>query len=253
MWKNNHGQNRKRRTEEETHLHPKNSKEDEMTTPSIIIGVDESGRGSLAGPLVVCAVAFLREEQPVTAAYHSLRGDKVVTAGDSKSFSNPVHREVLDQAIRSVALGYTVIERSASEIDARLMFHVFPESLHLAISRLLEQLLAKGFSKNPQDYLVMVDGDVPLPQGLGCPMRAVIDGDKLVWQIGAASIVAKVACDAKMVALHEQYPKYDFAKNKGYPVHAHKKVLKALGPSPVHRKTFRPVAEALGLPPGFEA
>jgi len=220
--------------------------------PKVIIGVDDSGRGSLAGPLTICAVAFRREDTAVTATYRTLRGEKTVTAGDSKGFSNPQHREVLDQAIKSIALGYVVMERSAAEIDARLMFHVYPETVRLAVSRLIEQLIARGGSRNPQDYLVMLDGETQIPIEFGCPTRAIIDGDKRVWQIGAASILAKVACDARMMELDSQFPQYNFAANKGYPVPAHKKLLKEHGPSPAHRHTFRPVAECQGPRPGFE-
>ena len=197
-------------------------------------------------------MVFRREDSPITATYRGLRGDKIVTVGDSKSFSNHQHREVLDLAIKGAALGFTVMERTAAEIDARLMFHVYPETIRLTVSRLIEQLIARGGSRNPQDYLVMLDGETQVPLDFGCSVRAVVDGDKLVWQIGAASILAKVACDARMDELDTQYPEYKFASNRGYPVPAHKKLLKEHGPSPVHRKSFKPVAEVRGLPPGFE-
>lgn len=219
----------------------------------VIIGVDESGRGALAGPLVVAATAFLRErEQPVTAIYHTLRGDKVVVAGDSKKFKNAGHREVLDKAIREAALATVVVERSSKEIDARLMYVVFPETIRLAISRCLEQVVHTTKFCNPDAFLVMVDGEIQVPNDLPCQIRTVVDGDKRVWQIGAASIVAKVARDARMMELHARYPKYGFDQNKGYPVPEHKKLLKKYGPSEVHRGTFKPVVASRPLPDGFE-
>ncbi len=224
-----------------------------MIEPQVIIGVDESGRGALAGPLVVVAAAFRRGASPVTAEYRGLRGDKRLTAGDSKSFSNPIHREVLDQAIRASALALAVVERSAQEIDERLMSAVHPEATRLAIARVLEQLTTKGNGTSPADFLVMLDGEGQIPEGIPCPVRTVVDGDKHVWQIGAASIVAKVHCDARMLALHTRHPDWGFDQHKGYPTAAHRRLLAEHGPSPVHRITFRPVAEARGLPPGFES
>jgi len=218
----------------------------------IVIGVDDSGKGALAGPLTVCAVAFKKGDPPVTATYHGVRGEKLLTAGDSKGFTNPLHREVLSKAIKDAALGFVVVERTAEEIDARLMFHVYPETVKLAVSRLLEQLIAKGGSKNPHDYLVMLDGETQIPIEFGCPVRAIADGDKLVWQIGAASILAKVVCDDRMDALHAEFPSWGFDKHRGYPTAAHKAMLCEHGPTKVHRRTFRPVAEAQGPLPGFE-
>ncbi len=222
-----------------------------MSEPKVIVGVDEVGRGALAGPLIVAAVAFRREESPVSATYRGVRGDKLVHVGDSKSFSNETHRVVLDQAIRGVALSVAVVERTSAEIDARLMFTVLPETVGLAISRCIEQLVHRGDVGTPGDFLVLVDGEIPLPP-LPCPSRSIIDGDKRSWQIGAASIVAKVARDARMEELHAKFPDWEFDKHKGYPTKQHKALLKKLDITPVHRRTYRPVAEAKGLPPGFE-
>ncbi len=145
-----------------------------------------------------------------------------------------------------------IVERSAKEIDERLMWVVFSEALKLTIIRVIDKLMGQGVGNVPADFLVMLDGDIVVPAGIPCAVRTVIDGDKRVWQIGAASLIAKVQRDAKMQALHEKYPDYQFDKNKGYPVPKHKALLKKLGPSPVHRKTFKPVAEWNGLPEGFE-
>lgn len=223
-----------------------------MSDAQIVIGVDEAGRGALAGPLVVVATAFLREEPCVTATYRSVRGDVVVTAGDSKSFKSDTQREVLDQAIRQIAMSIAIVEKTSAEIDARLLYTVFPEALMGAVARCIEQLVAKGVYTDPRQFLVMIDGETPIPPGIPCPTRAIVDGDKRVWQIGAASIVAKVARDARMLELHEKYPEYGFDQHKGYPVPNHKKLLKKLGPCPIHRGTFRPVAESRGPIPGFE-
>lgn len=219
----------------------------------VVVGVDESGRGSLAGPLVLCATAFLREDSPPTAVYRTASSsDKVLVVKDSKLIKNPLHREMLDTVIRSTAHAYAVIERSNKEIDARLMYHVYPEALKLVIARCIEKVVERGQYTDPRDFLVLIDGEVEVPKGLPCQVLPIPDGDKLMWQIGAASIIAKVACDARMIELDKQFPKYNFAKHKGYGVPEHKQLLTKHGPCSAHRHTFAPVQKAKGLTPGFE-
>lgn len=223
-----------------------------MGPQRIVIGVDEVGRGALAGPLVVFAVAFPMDAPRVATMYRGLREDKHLEADDSKVFKLAAHREALDAAIRSAALGVSLVERSAAEIDSRLMGVVFPEAVKTVVARLVEQLLTKGIGASAQDYLILLDGDLLVPVGIPCEVRAVPHGDKLIWQIGAASICAKVHRDQRMQVMHVQYPGWGFDQHKGYPTAAHKKVLKKRGPLYIHRRTFKPVAEVRGLPPGFE-
>lgn len=217
----------------------------------VIIGVDEVGCGALAGPLIVAAAAFSGMAERVTAVYRGLRSEKTLVVGDSKSLKDE-HREVLARAVEQQALATCIIERSNKDIDARLLSVVFPETVGLVIARVLEELQHRGVGKAPDDYLVMIDGDIRVPPNIPCPYRTIVDGDKKIWQIGAASVIAKVKRDARMVQLHEKYPEYGFDKNKGYPVPTHKKLLAEHGPCAIHRRTFRPVAEARGLPEGFE-
>lgn len=218
----------------------------------IVVGVDESGRGALAGPLVVSAAAFAEETPRIVATWHGLRSDKTLTVGDSKGITNPAHREVLMRAIGNGAAATATIVRTSAEIDARLMHVVFAETIRLVISRCLEKLVASSWLSRKDDCIVMVDGDTPLPTDIPCQMRAIPDGDKTVWQIGAASLVAKVTRDALMDSIHKTYPEWEFDKHRGYPTPRHKALLKQLDLTPVHRRTFKPVAEAKGLPPGFE-
>jgi len=222
-----------------------------MTQP-IVIGVDEAGRGALAGPLVVCATAFHCDTPIVTTTYHGLRGDRTIAAGDSKSFTNTLYREVLDTAIRKIAVAISIIEYSAQEIDTRLMHVVFPEALRLAIARITENLVQRGFGGGVDGYVVKLDGEMPPLSNIPCTVHAIPDGDKKIWQIGAASIVAKVYRDRRMDELHQLYPAWGFDTHRGYPTTEHKKLLKVLDTTTVHRRTFRPVAEAHGMPPGFE-
>ena len=217
----------------------------------IIIGVDEVGCGALAGPLVVAAAAFTDGDKAVTALYKGVRNNELIKVGDSKSHSKK-HREVLATAVLQQALATCIVERTSEEIDGRLLSTVFPETIGLVIARVIEELHHKGFGNAPGDFQVMIDGDIQLPPGLPCPCQTIVDGDKKIWQIGAASIIAKVKRDEIMLALHEKYPAYGFDTHKGYPTAAHKKRLREHGPSPVHRKTFRPVATVNGLPEGFE-
>lgn len=217
--------------------------------PAVVIGVDEVGRGAIAGPLVVAAVAFEVGIAPVTAQHK----EKTLTAYDSKSFKNPAHLEALDINIRKTALYSSVIQRNAHEIDARLMWTVFPEAIKMAVSRVVERLHMLGKWPSPDHYLVMLDGELDIPAGsFPCPHQCIVDGDKHVWQIGAASIVAKVYRDNYMRDLAERYPEWDFDKHKGYPTPWHLGMLKRQPLTPEHRKSFRPVMDQLGPRPGFE-
>lgn len=215
---------------------------------SIIIGVDSAGDGALAGPVVVAAAAFLRSAPVVQRVFESTTKSTVLTVDDSKKIKKPEHRLALAQAIRSQAAATAIITRSSEEIDTYLISRVVPEAIRLAISRVLEKLSPQFPS--PKDYLVLLDGDLEVPSNIPCEVRPIAQGDAKHWQIGAASILAKVDCDMAMAGYAERYPVYDFAHNLGYPTPDHKKRLKAHGACPVHRKTFKPVQAVRPLPKG---
>lgn len=206
---------------------------------SVIIGVDEAGMGALAGPLVVAATAFLHDAPVVTATYQGVRKDVELRAGDSKGIKKPEHITLLSGAIRRDALACSVLRRSVEEIDANLISRVLPETIRLAVARIMEPLAHRFPS--PRDYLVLLDGELEVPGGIPCEVRPIAQGDKKHWQIGAASILAKESYDGAMLELAARYPAYGFESNKGYPTPDHKKRLKELGPSKAHRKSFRPV------------
>ncbi len=190
-----------------------------MIRPGVLVaGVDEAGRGPLAGPVVAAAVIL---------------GDDVVIEGirDSKQLA-PARRERLALLIRERAVAFALGAAEVSEIDA---LNILRASL-LAMSRAVTALEIA-----PQR--VLVDGN-HLPE-LSCEARAVIGGDALVPSVGAASILAKVARDAMMVDLDRRYPVYGFARHKGYATEAHREALMKHGPCPVHRRTFAPVRDAL--------
>lgn len=189
-----------------------------MSEAALIAGVDETGRGPLAGPVVAAAVV-LDPERPI----HGLADSKRLT---------PDQRETLDQEIRDKALAFAVAFATVEEIDR---INILQASL-LAMQRAVENL-----SVTPQRALV--DGNRP-PQ-LTCPVEMVVKGDATVAVISAASILAKVARDREMRILDDKFPGYGLARHKGYPTRAHLAALRELRPCAPHRRSFRPVRELL--------
>ncbi|WP_133511155.1 ribonuclease HII [Candidatus Thiosymbion oneisti] len=185
---------------------------------SLVAGVDEAGRGPLAGPVAAAAV-ILDPERPILGL------------ADSKRLT-PDQRESLDQEIRNQALAFAVEFATVEEIDR---INILQASL-LAMQRAVENL-----SVAPQRALV--DGN--RPPRLACGVETVVKGDATVAVISAASILAKVARDREMLMLDSKFPGYGFARHKGYPTRAHLAALRALGPCALHRRSFRPVRELL--------
>ena len=186
----------------------------------LVAGVDEVGRGPLAGDVVAAAV-ILTESPP-----------EGVT--DSKMLT-PERREALAERIRGEALSWALGRATVAEIDE---LNILQASL-LAMRRAVEALFI-------QPSLVLVDGN-RLPKW-PYEARAIVKGDLTEPSIGAASILAKVQRDAEMLALHEQYPQYGFDRHKGYPTKAHLAALETAGVSPVHRRSFGPVRRLLADP-----
>lgn len=178
----------------------------------IIAGIDEAGRGPLAGPVVAAAV-ILDPNQPIAGLM------------DSKLLSEK-KREALFDEIIAKALAYGIGEASPEEIDAVNIL----QATFLAMRRAKQQL-----SIIPT--LALVDGNQD-PQ-LECPTQTIVRGDSLIPAISAASILAKVTRDRHMQQLDCQYLGYGFAQHKGYPTQSHKAAIARLGLTPVHRKSFR--------------
>jgi len=184
----------------------------------IMAGVDEVGRGPLAGPVIAAAV-ILDPENPIQGLM------------DSKKISER-KRILLSKEIREKALSWAIGRAEHDEIDT---INILQASL-LAMKRAIESLSIK-----PE--LVLVDG-------VYCPeiiykVEAVIKGDSKIPAISAASIIAKVARDKEMIALDSQYSGYGFSQHKGYPTKMHINALKELGVSSIHRKSFAPVKQLL--------
>ena len=192
----------------------------EHSSTALVAGVDEVGRGPLAGDVIAAAVI--------------LNGAAPSGITDSKALSEG-RREALAEGIRDTALCWSVGRASVAEIDD---LNILEASL-LAMRRAVESL-------SIQPTLVLVDGN-RLPRW-PYEAKAIVKGDLSEPIIGAASILAKVTRDAEMRALHQMYPGYGFDQHKGYPTQAHLSALQALGVSPVHRRSFGPVKRLLADP-----
>jgi ribonuclease HII len=184
----------------------------------LICGVDEAGRGPLAGPVSAAAV-ILDPAHPI----HGL--------ADSKKLSEK-QRDRLAPIIRERALAWAVAFADVGEID---QLNILQATL-LAMKRAVQAL-------HIQPQQVLVDG-LYCPQ-TGIPSQAIVKGDSKIAAISAASILAKTARDELMLKLHEQYPQYGFDGHKGYPTAAHLAALREHGVSEMHRRSFRPVRELL--------
>jgi ribonuclease HII len=188
----------------------------------LITGVDEAGRGPLAGPVVAAAVV-LGSDQHIDGVR------------DSKKLS-AAKREQLAELIRERASGWAIASASVAEIDELNILAATMLAMRRAVSAL-----------NCQSDLIRIDGN-RLPDFSGVysgPVETLVGGDDLCPAIGAASILAKVFRDELMDKLHEQYPEYGFNTHRGYPTVAHRRALLEFGPLAVHRQSFRPVREAL--------
>lgn len=198
-----------------------------------LAGVDEAGRGCLAGPVVAGAVSIapqLTEE---------LYAGKLANLTDSKQLS-PIRREHMFEILTTTpgvlwATGWC----NAQEIDTLNIL----AATHLAMRRALESL-------HPAPSHALIDG-LPV-KGLPCESTAIVSGDANSFLIAAASIIAKVSRDRYMCNLHKQFPHYAFDANKGYGVNEHMAALFKYGACPEHRHSFRPVQDALQQLPGLE-
>jgi ribonuclease HII len=192
---------------------------DEIPIAKLVAGVDEAGRGPLAGSVVAAAV-ILQENHPI------------VGLTDSKKLSAQ-RRHVLESEIKQHAMAWSIAEASHHEVDE---INILQASL-LAMRRAL-----LGLNVLPE--LVLVDGN-RLPRLENYQMRAIVKGDLYEPCISAVSILAKQYRDRQMLELDRLYPQYQFARHKGYPTELHRELLKQHGVSPAHRRSFRPVRDLL--------
>ncbi|MEE8428966.1 MAG: ribonuclease HII [Gammaproteobacteria bacterium] len=188
-------------------------------TAELLAGVDEAGRGPLAGAVVAAAV-ILDPALPIEGL------------ADSKKLA-PKRRQQLAALIKAQAIAWAVGRAEVEEIDALNILQASLVAMQRAVS---------GLRIRPQQILV----DGPHCPAMPCPAKGVVRGDATVAAISAASIIAKVTRDEEMVLLDAKYPGYGLAQHKGYPSKAHIQALERLGVSPIHRKTYAPVRRLLG-------
>lgn len=189
---------------------------------AVVIGVDEAGRGPLAGPVVVAAVVL----PEVCSDFVAVRDSKLLTAKA---------RERLFGLICSQAAAVSVAWAHPSIIDRKNILRATLLAMRRAARRAAQKV--------PAPVLVLIDGPYCAPR-LGLAQRAVVDGDNKSLSVAAASIVAKVIRDRWMRRLERRYPGYGFSRHKGYGTKAHAEALTRLGPCPTHRRSYAPVAAA---------
>ena len=184
-----------------------------------LIGLDEAGRGPLAGPVVAAAVAL-----PWPCP--------IVGLNDSKALSE-TKREALFEQVLAGATAYGIAEVSPAEIDQINILRASLEAMRLAYEQVIDA--------RPElaGALVLVDGNQRAPLSGAVDQRPIVKGDARSLNIAAASILAKVTRDRLMVEAHERWPEYGFDRHKGYPTAAHRDALRRVGPCPIHRRSFR--------------
>ncbi|MEA3230438.1 MAG: ribonuclease HII [Thermodesulfobacteriota bacterium] len=188
-----------------------------------VAGIDEAGRGPLAGPVVSAAVVL-----PVDFKATGLTDSKKISPGKRNHFYDIIYR-------RAVAVGIGIVDP------------IFIDRHNILKAALLSMAFAVANVKPSPDYL-LIDGPYGIPSDL--PQNAVVGGDAKSISIAAASIVAKVTRDRLMAVYHQEYPRYGFERHKGYPTRAHKEALRIHGCCPIHRKTFKGVVPNPAKPVG---
>ena len=188
----------------------------------LIAGIDEAGRGPLAGPVVVAAVIFDFKEIP----------EKLQPVADSKKLSPKKREELFD-----------IIMNKSLAIGVGLCDHVVIDRINILQATFLAMKKALGELKHKPN-IILLDGNLPLPN-YSSPQKSIINGDNLIFSIAAASIIAKVTRDRIMADMHNKYPCYFFDKHKGYGTKLHMNALKLYGPCEIHRRSFKPVKQSL--------
>ncbi len=191
--------------------------------PDWVAGVDEAGRGPLAGDVIAAAVIL-----GPNARIEGLNDSKKLTAAK---------RERLFEQIISQATAYSIARASVAEIEQYNILQATMMAMVRAVT---------GLTDRPQH--ILIDGN-RVPKGLTIQATAIVKGDSRVQAISAASILAKVTRDRELVLADERYPGYGFAQHKGYPTAAHLHALATLGVCPIHRKTYKPVRDVIASEP----
>jgi len=191
---------------------------------TLVAGIDEAGRGPLAGPVVAAATIFNFNEVP----------EELTIIKDSKKLSAKKREELFDVILeKSLAWGVGMCD------------HYTIDRINILQATFLAMKKALGGLKHKPNIIVL-DGNLPLPN-YSSPQKSIINGDNLIFSIAAASIIAKVTRDRIMCEMHNKYPNYFFDKHKGYGTKLHMNALKLYGPCEIHRKSFKPVKQLINL------
>lgn len=189
-----------------------------------IAGLDEAGRGALAGPVVAAAVILPCDDAEALAHLRHVNDSKLLS---------PARREALYELIIEHALTYGVGQSPPAVIDAEGIIPATKQAMAAALSRLA-----------PAAEFLLIDGRIHL-RHLPLPQKSIIRGDQRSLSIAAASILAKVSRDRQMVALGKKHPAYGFARHKGYGTRQHREAIAAHGPCAIHRRSFSPIRQRL--------
>lgn len=209
--------------------------ENELTSNEyeFIIGIDEAGRGPLAGPVVACA-AILKNYELRTMNHRIKELDLV---RDSKTLSEKQRENMFDFISDNFFIGIGMCDNET--IDRMNILEASFLAMKKAVADLFRNMKNET-SNMEQKIIILVDGNKKIPN-FSMEQKAVIGGDKIVKSISAASIIAKVSRDRIMKEMHKKYPEYEFGKHKGYGTKLHVEMLKKHGACKIHRKTFEPV------------
>jgi ribonuclease HII len=201
----------------------------EAQGPGLVAGVDEAGRGPLAGPVVAAAAVIDRDRA-------KRRLLKLID--DSKKLSHEAREEAYEAMVESGVVQFAVAEASVEEIDRINIL----QATFLAMRRAVQALAAQPLAAQP--VVLLIDGNQTPPQ-LPCRAETIVGGDAHSYSIAAASIVAKVTRDRQMAALAATFPGYGWETNRGYGSAQHLQALELLGPTPHHRMSFAPLSRLL--------
>ena len=239
-----------------------------------VIGIDEAGRGPLAGPVVACA-ACLRKYENLKNACHCERSEAIPNLSDksrdchsrseaellcndkffdlvrdSKTLSHKQRENLFDFIQEHFYVGVGICDHETIDrmniLEAT--FLAMKKAVN-ALTRNIERITKDGDNASRSTFhvprsIILLDGNKPIPN-FSAEQKAIVNGDKLVKSISAASIIAKVTRDRIMLAMHEKYPEYGFDKHKGYGTKLHFEMLQKYGPCKIHRRSFSPVSKSL--------
>jgi ribonuclease HII len=203
----------------------------------IIVGLDEAGRGPLAGPVTAAAVLILLPNK-ISLLKNEIFKKILLQARDSKKLS-PKKREEIFRLIKKCS----PIQFSYASVSEKVIDKINIEQATFKAMRICLKKL-KINPKNSQHCLILVDGNRNIPQ-INYLQKTIIKGDDKVFSIALASIIAKVIRDKKMIILAKKYSNYHFEIHKGYPTKLHRKLLKKYGPCKIHRKSYKPVRKII--------